>query len=154
MMAATTAMCTSYKKELGMAQHDHTNTTGDAFLICLIIPSMAGTYGAASTNYSDVTGNSDEVPNGSGYTTGGFAYTAAHNITPLSSGTVAYWGWDIDPTWTSATLDTAACMTYNSSNGNSAVDVHDFGGTQSVSDGTLTTLEPSNDSTNARIKLA
>ena len=41
--------------------------TGDTFNIALIKVAPTGTYGAASTNYTDITGNSDEV-SGTGYT--------------------------------------------------------------------------------------
>jgi hypothetical protein len=44
--------------------------TGDVFKIALIKVSPTGTYGAASVNYSDITGNSDEV-SGTGYTATG-----------------------------------------------------------------------------------
>jgi hypothetical protein len=57
-MAITTAMCTSFKSELLGGIHDlDTNT----LKLALIKASPSGTYGAATTNYSDVTGNSDEA---------------------------------------------------------------------------------------------
>ena len=62
-MAITTAMCTSFKSELLGGTHD---LDTDSIKIALIKSSMAGTYGAATTNYSDVTGNSDEAT-GTGY---------------------------------------------------------------------------------------
>jgi len=144
MAGYTTAFPTSAKGELPQAIHNYTTTSGNVFKVALGIGSPAGTYGAATTNYSNLTGNSDEVPNGSGYTTGGFAWTAAQNITPSTSGTGAFWQWSVNPSWTTATFSTGGCIIYNSSQSNKAVYVGSFGGTQSVTSGTLTLVQPSN----------
>lgn len=116
---------------------------GDVFKIALGIATPTGTYGAATTNYSNLTGNGDEV-SGAGYTTGGFAWTAAQNITPATSGTGAFWQWSVNPNWTSATFSTGGCLIYNSSSTNRCVYVGSFGGTQTVTGGTLTLLQPTN----------
>lgn len=154
MAGFTTAFPTSLKAELPQAIHNFTTTTGNVFKCALGIASPVGTYGAATTNYSDLTGNSDEVPNGSGYTTGGFAWTAAQNTTPTTSGTTAYWSWSVNPSWTTATFSTSGCIIYNSSASNKAVYVGSFGGTVSVSAGTLTLILPTNDASNAILRLA
>ena len=57
-MAITTAMCSSFKQELLGGVHD---LDTDTLKLALIKASPTGTYGAATTNYSDVTGNSDEA---------------------------------------------------------------------------------------------
>ncbi len=150
-MTVTTAMPTSFKVELPQALHSFVITTGNVFKIALIIPSPAGTYGAASTNYSNLT--VDEVANGSGYTTGGFAWTAAQNITPTATGTTAFWQWSVNPSWSAATFSTIGCMIYNSSSGNRAVYTGDFGGTISVAAGTLTLVQPSNTATTALLRI-
>ncbi len=144
MAGVTTAMPTSFKSELPQAIHNFTITTGNIFKCALMKVGVAGTYGAATTNYSDLTGASDEVASGGGYTTGGFAWTAAQNITPLNSGTGAYWQWSVNPSWTSATFSTIGCIIYNSSASNRAVYVGSFGGTQTVTAGTLTLVQPTN----------
>lgn len=144
MAGFTTAVPTSFKGELPQAIHNFTITTGHVFKAALGIATPAGTYNAATTNYSSLTGASDEVPNGSGYTTGGFAWTAAQNITPATSGTGAFWQWSINPSWTSASFSTSGCIIYNSSASNKAVYVGSFGGTQTVAGGTLTLLQPTN----------
>ncbi len=148
----TTAFPSTLKQELPQALHNWTTTTGNIFKVALIIPSPAGTYGAATTNYSDLTGNSDEVPNGSGYTTGGFAFTAAQNLTPLLTSTTAYWQWSTNPNWTTATFTTAGCLIYNSNASNRAVYIGSFGGTISVTSGTLTLTLPTNNSTLALLR--
>lgn len=143
MAGFTTAFPTSLKSELPQALHNWTITTGHVFKAALGKTSPTGTYGAATTNYSDLTGNSDEVT-GTGYSAGGFAWTAAQNLTPLNSGTTAYWSWSVNPSWTSATFTTAGCLLYNSSSSNRCVYVGDFGGNQSVSAGTFTLVLPAN----------
>ena len=72
MAGITSALCTSFKVELLEGDHDF-NNGADAFKVALFKAnaSITGTYSAATTNYSDMTGNSDELPNGSGYTTTG-----------------------------------------------------------------------------------
>jgi hypothetical protein len=154
MAGFTTAMPTSFKVEVLTATHNFTITTGNVFKVALGKVSPTGTYGAATVNYSDLTGNSDEVASGGGYTTGGFAWTAAQNITPTSSGTTAFTQWSVNPSWTSASFSTVGCIIYNSSASNKAVYVGSFGGTQTVTSGTLTLVLPTNDSTNALLRIA
>ncbi len=120
--------------------------TYDTFNVALIKFGMTGTYGASSTNYSNVTGNSDEA-SGTGYTAGGQALSA--NISPANSAGNAYWSWSTNPSWTNATVDVAGCMIYNIAANlagvtGRAVSVHDFGGEQKVPAGTLTIIFPSN----------
>lgn len=152
-MAITTAFPTIAKQQLAQALTNYTTTTGHVFKVALIKVSPAGTYGAASVAYSDITGNSDEVT-GTGYTAGGFAWTAAQNITPATSGTVAIWSWSVNPSWTTATFSTTGGMIYNTNNSNAAVYVGDFGGTQSVSAGTFTVVLPANTSGNAILQIS
>lgn len=150
MAGTTTAMCTSFKSEVMQALHNFTASTGNTFKIALIKVSPTGTYGAASTNYSNITGNSDEV-SGTGYTAGGATLT---NVTPTTSGTTAYTTFSPNPSWTSATFSTTACMIYNSSSSNRSVSTYDFGGTQTVTGGTFTVVMPTADASNAVIRVA
>lgn len=150
MAGTTTAMCTSFKVELATGTHNFTASTGNTFKIALIKVGPAGTYGAASTNYSNITGNSDEVT-GTNYTAGGVTLT---NVTPASSGTTAFWSFSPDPSWTTATFSTTACMIYNSSASNKATSTYDFGGTQSVTAGTFTIVMPTNNSSSAVLRIA
>jgi hypothetical protein len=150
MAGTTTAMCTSFKGEVAQALHNFTASTGNAFKMALIKVGPAGTYGAASTNYSNITGNSDEVT-GTGYSAGGTALT---NVTPTTSGTTALWTFSPNPSWTSATFSTTACMIYNTSSSNKSVSTHDFGGTQTVTAGTFTVVMPTADASNAILRIA
>jgi hypothetical protein len=128
--------------------------TADVFKLALIIPSMAGTYSKSTTNYTDVTGNSDEVANGSGYTTGGIALT---NVSPALSTDTAVIDFS-DVSWTSATFSARGCIIYNTSQrgpvATRGLSVHDFGGTQSVSSGTFTLVFPTPDASNAILRIA
>jgi hypothetical protein len=144
-MAFTTAMCTSFKVELATATHNFTTTSGNVFAVALGKVGAARTYGAATVNLTDLnTATTDEVASGGGYTTNGFLWTAAQNTTPSSSGTTAFWSWSVNPNWTSASFSTIACLLYNSTSSGKAVYVGDFGGTQTVTSGTLTLVLPAN----------
>lgn len=153
MGSVTTAAPTSEKNELPRAIHNFTQTSGHVFKAALIKASPSGTYGATSTNYSNITGSSDEV-SGTGYTAGGFAWTAAQNITPAASGTVAIWSWTTNPSWTTATFTTDGTMFYNTNASNAAVYVGSFGGTQSVSSGTFTLVLPANSAGTAILQIS
>ena len=151
-MAITSALCTSFKVELLEGDQDFTNGA-DAYKVALMkaLASQSGTYDASTTNYSDVTGNSDELAATGGYTTGGVALT---NVNPTSTGTTAFTDFSANASWGSATFTTRGCIIYNTSDGNSAVCVINFGADYSVSGGTFEIQWPAADSTNAIIRIA
>lgn len=151
MAGLTQAMCTSFKTELLTGTHDFTNGTGNTFKIALFraTASIVGTYGAATTNYSDVTGNSDEA-SGSGYSAGGNTLT---NVTPTSTGTTAFTDFD-NTTWSTATITASGALIYNSSASNAAVAVLDFGGDKTSTAGDFTIIFPTFDATSAIIRIA
>lgn len=144
-MAITTAMCSSFKQELLGGVHD---LDTDTLKIALIKASPTGTYGAATTNYSDVTGNSDEA-SGSGYSAGGG--TLDSPVITLS-GTTAFVDF-ADEAFSNVTVSADGCIIYNSSQSNKAIAVFDFGGTVSATSGTLTVQFPTADASNAVIRL-
>ena len=152
-MAATTAMCTSFKAELGKQSHDFTASTGDTFKMALIDPTMTGTYGAASTAYTDITGNSDEVANGNGYTTGGVTLT---NVTPTTASTSGIYDFSDDPVrWSSASFSARAVMLYNDTvTGDLACAVWDFGETKTASGGNFDITLPAAGAGTALLELA
>ena len=151
MAGVTQAMCTSFKQELLTATHNFTATTGNVFKIALFraTASLVGTYGAATTNYSDMTGNSDET-SGTGYTAGGNTLT---NVTPTTSGTTAFTDF-ADTTWTSASITASGALIYNSSQSNKAVAVLSFGGDKTSTAGDFTIIFPAADASNAIIRIA
>ena len=145
-MAITTAMCTSFKQELLGGIHD---LDTDSIKLALIKASPAGTYGAATTNYSDVTGNSDEA-SGTNYTVGGQVLDGA---TISVSGTTAFIDFT-DEVFSNVTVSADGCIIYNSSKANRAICVIDFGGTVSATAGDLTIQFPAADASNAIIRIA
>jgi hypothetical protein len=149
----TTAMPTSFKVEILRAVHNFTASTGNTFKIALgkATASVTGTYGAATTSYTNLTSNSDELPNGSGYTTGGNTLTS---VTPVADGTTAVCDF-ADTTWTSATFTTSGAIIYNdTASGDPACAVLSFGGDQQVSSGDFTIQFPSATASTAIIRIA
>ena len=149
----TNAMPTSFKVEILKAVHNFTASTGNTFKIALGKGSatLTGTYGAATTSYTTLTGNSDEIPNGSGYTTGGNTLTS---VTPVADGTTAVCDFD-NTTWSAATFTTSGAIIYNdSAAGDPACAVLSFGGDQTVTSGDFQIQFPAPASTTAIIRIA
>ena len=109
----------------------------------------SGTYGAATTNYSDVTGNSDEA-SGTNYSTGGNTLGSA---TISTSGTTAILDF-ADTTFSNATVSASGAIIYNSSQSNKAIAVISFGGTVASTAGDFTVSFPAADASNAIIRIA
>lgn len=160
-MAITTAYPTSFKKEQFQAIHNFGDAAsspigGNVFKLALIqlsLSSPQNTYDASSTNYSDITGNSDEPTDTNspqGYTTGGGTLT---NNGMTSSGTTAFVDF-ADLTFSSVNLSADGCMIYNSTQSNRAVYVGDFGETKTASGGDFQIQFPTADTSNAIIRLA
>ena len=145
-MAITTAMCTSFKSELLGGTHDLDTHT---LKIALIKASPSGTYGAATTNYSTVTGASDEA-SGTNYSAGGQNLDGAAISV---SGTTAIVDFT-DEVFASATVSADGCIIYNSSASNKAICVIDFGGTKTSTNGDFTIQFPTADASNAIIRIA
>ena len=150
-MANTQSMFTSFMQELMTATHNFTTGTVDTFKAALYLASA--TYNAATTAYS----TSGEVT-GTNYTAGGVAVT--NGTSPLSTNAsatagVAYWTPSASISYTNVTLTTAfdAVLIYNSTKSNKAVSVHTFG-SQTVTAGTFTLTMPTNNTTNALLRLA
>ena len=150
--ANTQAMCSSFKGELLTGQHNlgvgvvRATTAADVIKAALYLASA--TLGAATTVYS-ATG---EV-SGTGYTAGGATVT---NATPPSvSGTTAIWTPSASITWAGVTLTTAfdAVLLYNSTQGNKAISVHNFG-SQTITAGTFTLTMPANAAATALVRIA
>ena len=147
-MAITTAMCTSFKKELLEGKHDFNATSGHTFKIALFTSSA--TLGASTTAYS----NSNEVV-GSGYTEGGEDLT---NVDPTTSGTTAFTDF-ADVTWSSATITANGALIYNSTTDGgtgttNAVCALAFGGDKTSTNGDFVIQFPVADASNAIIRIA
>ena len=145
-MGVTTAMCTSFKGELLGGTHD---LDSDTIKLALIKSGESGTYGAATTNYSDVTGNSDEA-SGTNYSTGGNVLGSAAITT---SGTTALVDF-ADTVFNDATVSASGAIIYNSDQGNKAIAIISFGGTVASTAGDFTVSFPAADASNAIIRIA
>lgn len=131
-------MATSFKVEILKGVHNFTSSTGDVFKIALFKGSAegSGTYGATTTNYSEMGEN--ELPTATGYTRGGAIIAA---VTPVSDGTTAIVTF-ADATWASAAFTTSGALIYNSTQDGRAVAVLSFSGDQTVSSGDFVAQMP------------
>jgi len=151
-MANSQAMCTSFKTEILSGIHAfgtsvvRASTAADTLKAALYLASAS--QGAGTTAYA-VTG---EV-SGTNYSAGGITVTNA--TAPTSTGTTAYWTPSASFSWTNVTLSTSfdCALVYNSTQGNKAISVHTFGA-QTVTAGNFTLTMPTNDATNALVRIA
>jgi hypothetical protein len=141
-MAIIQTACTSYKAELAQALHNFTTGTGDVFKIALYLSSA--TLNADTTVYT----TSGET-SGTNYTAGGIALT---NITPTTSGTTALWSFQT-ATFSNVTLSCAGALIYNSTNGNRAVCVLNFGNTITKTAQNLVITFPAASATDAILRI-
>jgi hypothetical protein len=153
--ANTQAMATSFKVEILNGHHAFGTsvtrgaTTADSFKAALYL--ATATINASTTAYT-ATG---EVT-GTNYVAGGVDLTGSPDwIAPTSSGTTAFSTPTASIVYTNVTLSTSfdAVLIYNSTQSNKAVSVHTFG-SQTVTAGTFTLTMPTNDATNALIRIA
>lgn len=149
--ANTQAICTSFKVEILNGIHAlgttvvRGATTKDSFKAALFF--ATATINASTTAYSS-TGEAT----GTGYSAGGIAVTNA--TAPTSSGTTSFWTPSASLVYTTVTIAAFdAVLIYNSTQGDKAVSVHTFG-SQTVTAGTFTLTMPTNDATNALIRIA
>lgn len=140
-MAITQATCTSAKVELLKGLHDFSVSGGDVFKLALY--TSAATLSAATTAYSAT----NEVA-GTAYVAGGATLT---NIEPVSSGTTA-WVDFADAVWSASTITARGGLIYNSTNGNRAVAVLDFGVDKTTSGSDFTVSFPTPDANNAILR--
>ena len=149
-ISITTAMPTSFKVEILKAVHNFTASTGDTFKIALFVAtaSGSGTFGAATTNYSNM--GADQLPTATGYTQTGNTLVSA---TPVADGTTAICDFT-DTTWTTATFTTSGALIYNDTASGAACAVLSFSGDQQVSSGDFTIQFPVAAAATAIIRIA
>ena len=145
-MAITTAVCNSFKSELLGGIHD---LDTDTIKLALIKASETGTYGASTTNYSTVTGNTDEA-SGTGYTAGGNTLTSPAITLDGSVAIVDF----ADTVFSTATISSSGDVIYNASKSNKAISVISFGGTVTSTAGDFTVQFPAAAAATAIIQLA
>lgn len=140
-MPISQAMCSSFKQQLFNAEHDMDT---DTFKIALY--TSAATLDASTTVYT----TSNEVATGGGYAAGGNTLTGA---SISLTGTTAFVSFS-NTSWATATITARGALIYNFSKSNKAVAVLDFGSDKISSGGTFTIQFPTNDATNAILRIA
>lgn len=139
-MPITQAMCSSFKQQILLGEHDLDTDT-----IKLALYTSAATLDASTTVYT----TSNEVV-GTGYTAGGNTLTGA---TVSLTGTTAFADF-ADTSWVTATITARGALIYNASKANKAIAVLDFGSDKISTAGTFTVQFPTNDATNAIVRIA
>jgi PKD repeat protein len=138
-------MCTSFKKELMEGVHNFKSSGGSTFNLAMYTNSASFT--AAQTAYT----SGNEV-SGTNYTAKGVALT---RIDPASSGTTAFTQFS-NAVFSNVTLTAVrgALVFNDTASGDPTVCVLDFGGDKAASAGDFTVVMPTNNSSNALIRIA
>ena len=151
-MGITSSLVNTFKTELlkGLHSFDNSGATPAGYVFKIALFLDTATITAASTAYS----TSDEVATATGYTAGGKALTN----TGVGTTTVTSFTDFSDISWTSSSFTTRGCVIYNSSTisgltTNALVCSIDFGGNKTVSSGTFTIQFPTNDASDAIIRI-
>lgn len=153
-------MCTSFMGELLTATHNfgtaptRGTSAADTFKAALYL--TTATVNASTTAYSAT----NEV-SGTNYSAGGVtisgspAWNAPTATNASATAGTAFTTPTAPITYTNVTLTTAfdCVLIYNSTQSNKAVSVHTFG-SQTITAGTFTLTMPTNDTTNALLRLA
>jgi hypothetical protein len=143
-MSITSAMCTTFKKEILEAVHNFKNTGGSTFNLALYTSSAS--LGASTTAYT----TSNEV-SGTGYTAKGAALT---RVDPSNDGTTAITDFS-NLTFSSSSITARGALIFNdSASGDPAVCVLDFGADKTSTSGDFTIQFPAADASNAIIRIA
>lgn len=151
-MAISQTLATSFKVEILDGIHNfgvgviRASTAADTFKIALY--STLATLDAATTVYTTL----NEVT-GTGYTAGGNTLVISQVPTSTSTETTAWLNFD-NSSWTSASFSADGALIYNSTQGNKAVAVLNFGGTKTATAQTFTVTFPASTSDAAIIRIS
>ena len=141
----TTAMCNSFKQELLGGVHD---LDTHSLKLALIKPSPTGNFNKSTTNYSELTGSSDEA-SGTNYSAGGQVLDSP--VISLSGDTAIV---DFaDEVFSNLTITAAGALLYNTSASNKAIAVFSFGSNVASTAGDFTVIFPTADASNAVIRI-
>lgn len=138
----STALTTSFKKELLEGVHDFRASGGDTFKIALY--NASAVLGAQTTAYT-----TDNEVVGPGYTAGGATLT---RVDPSSSGTTAYATFE-NVSWPAATITANGALIYNASVSNASVAVLAFGSDKSVTNATFEIQFPTANASSAIVRI-
>ena len=149
-MAILQTATTSFKVELLQAVHNFGPTSPNTFKVALY--SAAANLGSATTVYT----TTNEVPNGSGYTTGGntlvisVSPTSGNNTGGVPTAFISF----SNTSWPSATFTARAALIYNVTQGNKSVAVLDFGSDKTVTNDTFQIIFPTADANSAIVRIS
>jgi len=150
-VAISQTLATSFKVEILDGIHNfgvgviRASTAADTFKIALY--STLATLNAATTVYT----TQDEVT-GTGYVAGGNTLVISQAPTSTSTETTAWLNFD-NSSWTTASFSADGALIYNSTQGNKAVAVLNFGGTKTATSQTFTVTFPASTSDAAIIRI-
>jgi hypothetical protein len=147
-MAINQAVCATFKQELLDGDHDISSDT-----IKLALYDSSATLDANTSAYSA----SDEVGGSGTYSAGGGTLAGANVSLTKTNATASTAFVDFDDlSFTSATISAQAALIYNTSsaNVNASIAVLDFGGVKTSTNGTFTIQFPTNDATNAILRIS
>ena len=138
------AVCNSFKSQLLDANHDFTATTGNVFKLALYQSNAV--LNATTTVFT----STNEVGNTGTYASGGGVLQGQTVSLDGSVGIVDF----ADLSFTGVTLSALGAVIYNTSFGNAAVCVLDFGAVKTATSGTFTILFPAFTSSAAILRIA
>lgn len=140
----TQGVCGSFRAELLNGYHAFSSAyrAADTFKIALYVDTAD--LNPATTTVYTATGEISAT----GYTAGGLVLVPT---APANSGTVAYESF-ANAVWTSSDILTAGALIYNSTQGNKAVCILDFGGNKTPTGGVFTVQFPVNSSTTSVLR--
>jgi hypothetical protein len=147
-MAINQAVCATFKEQLLDGDHDISSDT-----LKLALYTNAVTLDANTSAYSA----SNEVGDSGSYSAGGGTLAGANVSLTKTNATASTAFVDFDDlSFTSATITAQAALIYNTSsaNVNAAICVIDFGGVKTSTSGTFTIQFPTNDATNAILRIS
>ena len=150
-MALVQTLATSFKVEILDGIHNfgtgviRASTAADTFKIALYTATAA--LNATTTVYD----TTDEVT-GAGYTAGGNTLVISQVPTSTNTETVAWLNFQ-NSSWPNATFSANGALIYNSTQGNKAVAVLNFGSTKTTTNQTFTVTFPASSSSAAIIRI-
>jgi hypothetical protein len=139
---------TSFKVELLQAVHNFGPTSPNTFKLALY--TAAADIGYTTTVYT----TTNEVT-GAGYTAGGNTLvistspTSGNNTANIPTAYISF----NNSSWTNATFTARAALVYNSSQGNKAVAILDFGSDKTVNNDTFQVIFPTPDANSAIVRI-
>jgi hypothetical protein len=148
-MSIAQTTTTSFRVELLQAVHNFGPTSPNTFKIALY--TAAASLDATTTVYT----TSNEVT-GTGYTAGGNTLvistspTSGNNIASIPTAYISF----SNSSWTGASFTARAALIYNSSQGNKAVAVLDFGSDKTVNNDTFQVIFPTADANSAIVRIS